>query len=113
MSSQKQFKCKNCPETLSWPDPYVDGCRPIEQNGGEHNCPGLKKNQSGGGKYVSAKFPISDYMSVLDHAEAMLTAFYKKREAVNSAQSGKKLTIDDEAIFIESMFRSLVTGFKP
>ena len=112
MSTQKQFKCKNCPETLSWPDPYVDGCRPIEASGAEHNCPGLKKNQ-GGGKYTSAKFPISDYASVLDHAEAMLTSFYKKREGVNSPQANKKLTLEEEAIFIESMFRSLVTGFKP
>jgi len=112
MSTQKQFKCKNCPETLSWPDPYVEGCRPIEQSGAEHNCPGLKKNQSGG-KFTSAKFPISDYTSIYDHAEALLALFYKKRTQVNSVQAGAKLAIDDEAIFIESMFRSLVTGFKP
>ncbi len=111
MSTQKQFKCKNCPETLSWPDPYVDGCRPIEASGAEHNCPGLKKNSAG--KYTSAKFPLGDSEMIFNKAEAMLAAFYQKRAAVNSAQPDAKLPLEDEAIFIESIFRSLVTGFKP
>ncbi len=111
MSTQKQFKCKNCPETLSWPDPYVDGCRPIEANGQEHNCPGLKKNQ-GSGKYTSAKFPISETHAIYTQAEGLLAKFYELRKTVNPADV-KRLPLDQEAIFIESMFRSLVTGFKP
>ncbi len=112
MSTQKQFKCKNCPETLSWPDPYVDGCRPIEQSGSEHNCPGLKKNQSAG-KYTSAKFPISEAHGIYTQAEGLLAKFYELRKAVNPANNDNRLPIEQEAIFIESMFRSLVTGFKP
>ena len=103
--SSKQFKCKNCPETLHWPDPYVDGGRPLEENGTEHNCPGLKKN-SPGKSFASAKFPYDRIDDLVEKTELILASFKKNREIAN-------LSPNEEAVFFESVFRTISQNFKP
>ena len=102
----KPFKCKNCEATLDWPDPYVEGCRPFEVGTTtEHNCPGLKKNSPGKG-FASAKFPYDRIDELVEKTEAILASFKKKRNIEN-------LPPNDEAIFFESVFRTISQNFKP
>ncbi|MBC8548289.1 MAG: hypothetical protein H8D23_01435 [Candidatus Brocadiales bacterium] len=60
-----------------------------------------------GGKFVSQKFPIGDAPKIYCLAEELLKTFYSNREAKDI------LTIDQEAIFMESIFRTLSQNFKP
>lgn len=104
--SVKQFKCKNCAETLEWPDPYEEGCRPIQCSTRQaHVCQGLKKNSSVKG-VLSAKFPYSQIDEIVDKTEELLEEFKKKRKLV-------EISTNEEAIFFQSIFRSISQNFKP
>ena len=67
-----------------------------------------------GGKFVSQKFPIGDAPKIFCLAEELLETFYKKRDSnAEEATHEERLGIEQEAIAIESIFRTLSQNFKP
>jgi len=52
------------------------------------------------------KFPIGDAVKIYQLSEELLESFLKKRE-------GKELSIGEQVVFIESIFRTLSGNFKP
>ena len=57
-------------------------------------------------KFVSNKFPITEAINIYKLSEELLTSFLKKREPTT-------ISVSEQAIFIESMFRTLSGNFKP
>jgi len=65
------------------------------------------------GKFVSQKFPIGDAPKIFCLAEELLETFQKKRSVASDTQIDDKMSTSEEAIFIESVFRTLSQNFKP
>ncbi len=110
MKSQYSGTCSVC--QISWNvgeeihyqrDPKVicknEDC--FTNQGGKPYIP----KSSGTGKFTSSKFPITKSVDLYGIAEVLLATFLAKRE------SGT-LDIGQQAIFIESMFKTLSSGFK-
>ena len=81
-----------------------------------------EKKSGTGGRFTSAKFPIGDAPKIYCLAEELLEQFYKKRadQTVQGSDgfeepsmSPVKLPIEQEAVFIESIIRTLSQNFKP
>lgn len=80
-----------------------------------------EKKSGSGGRFTSAKFPIGDAPKIYCLAEELLEQFYKKRGTVEGTDGfdqtvqgvESRLPIQDEAVFIESVFRTLSQNFKP
>ena len=60
--------------------------------------------KAGGGKFTSSKFPISKANEIYDLAEYLLTKFLGKRT--------DPINLEQQAIFIESMFKTLSSSYK-
>jgi len=94
-------------ENKKWiASPHEECFKKLQQN------PEIGK-KTGGKPFVSQKFPIADAPQIYNLCEELLNSFYKKRGIVHDALENKRLSIEQEAIFIESTFRTLSTGFKP
>jgi|APSaa5957512535_1039671.scaffolds.fasta_scaffold04437_6 hypothetical protein len=65
-----------------------------------------------GGKFVSQKFPITDAPKIYELAEGLLNCFLKHPDRQTESEDWL-LRAEDQAIFIESMFRTLSQNFKP
>lgn len=100
--------CNNCGADIKWSEPYEKGDKPLNLDGTKHQC---QKKESGG-KYTSSKFPINKATEIYNLAEGILDSFYKKRSLTDDAKADKRLPVEQEAIFIESIFRTLTQGFK-
>lgn len=57
-------------------------------------------------KFQASKFPISDAIKLYELSESILTSFQNKRK-------DQKLPIEEQAVFVESIFKTLSQGFKP
>lgn len=74
-----------------------------------------------GKKFTPTKFPIADFPKLVSLAEAQLESFLNKRLEVIKRQEGinapsdkyQLMSVSEQAIFVESMVRSMVTGCKP
>lgn len=72
-----------------------------------------------GGRFTSTKMPISKAPEVYAMAEGMLTQFLAKRAEVVGADGfdqevaqAPEMPINEQAVFIESIFRTLSQNFK-
>jgi len=72
-----------------------------------------KKKTGAGGRFVSQKFPIGEAPKLFCLAEELLETFYNQRKLDGTQADTARLPLDQEAIFIESMFRTLTQNFKP
>ena len=74
----------------------------------------FEKKEGGFKKFTSQKFPIGDAPKLFCLAEELLESFYKKRDSNGDGTiSEERLPIEQEAIAIESIFRTLSQNFKP
>jgi len=117
----KVFKCNTCGKTPNVGDERFYekkddkwlGCTDLEcfkQQGGSPD----PASKSGGGKFQSNKHPIGNAVPIYELAEALLEAFYKKRESnAENTTAEERLPMEQEAIFIESLMRTLSGNFKP
>ena len=71
-----------------------------------------------GGRFTSSKLPLSKAPEVYAMAEGMLTQFLEKRGEKGADGFDQEVTvpaempINEQAVFIESMFRTLSQNFK-
>ena len=114
----KVFACKTCGKTPNVGDlRYYEkkgetwlGCTDFEcfkQQGGDPN----PASKSGGGKFQANKHPIGNAVPIYELAEALLKSFMDKHKPTSVSDHG--LTVSDQAIFIESLMRTLSGNFKP
>ena len=74
-------------------------------------------------RFTPTKFPIQDFPKLVNMAELQLESFLKKRKteyennpaelAAGEVNMWTLLSVAEQAMFIESMVRSMVTGCKP
>ena len=118
----KIYPCKVCGRTPSvGEDRYYEkqgdnwlGCVDFEcfkKQGGSPE----PASKSGGGKFTPNKHSISKATEIYNLAEGLLDSFYKKRQGEIKAENVtlSKMPLEQEAIFIESTFRTLSGNFKP
>ena len=67
-----------------------------------------KKSFGSSSKFTSSKFPIAESAKLYNMAEGFLDTFMKRREAEK-----EKLSVGEQVVFIESIFRTLSGNFKP
>lgn len=68
--------------------------------------------------FQSTKFNLEQAKSIMDMTEAMLKKFIEIRQTANKAITDipvkyNNLTLNEQAVFIESIFRTLSQNFKP
>lgn len=63
----------------------------------------------GGSRFTSSKFAIAEAPQLYNLAETFLETFMKKREE----NKEETLSIGEQVVFIESIFRTLSGNFKP
>ena len=71
-----------------------------------------EKKQTGNGRFTSSKFPIGDAPKIYCLAEELLDQFLKDPKRQTESEDWL-LRAEDQAVFIESMFRTLSQNFKP
>ena len=90
--------CKGCKKTVMWKKPYNQGDKPVEIDGSIHNCTAVTA------KFTSYKLPLEQVPEFFDKACNLLETFKEKTKV--------ELTPSEKAIFVESMFKTMVGGFK-
>ena len=110
-------QCNRCKAEIKWPENYSPGNKPNNPDGTPHSC--MKQGSAPtGGKYVSAKFSVAKATEIYNLAESMLDSFKLKRGSKGIDGMDKEvitpieMALDQEAIFIESMFRTISGNFK-
>lgn len=90
----------------------------MNPDGSVHDCPNRTPKQQGG-RFTSSKLPLSKAAEVYAMAEGMLTQFLEKRATPIGADGfdqevaqAPEMPINEQAVFIESMFRTLSQNFK-
>ena len=68
--------------------------------------------------FQSTKFNLEQAKSIMDMTEAMLKKFIEIRQTANKdfkdvSEKYNNLTMNEQAVFIESIFRTLSQNFKP
>lgn len=90
-------------ESAKWiVSPHEECFKKLQEN------PELGKKQSSGRQFTSAKFPITEAVNLFQLSEELLNVFLNKHETQSAF-----LTVQEKAIFVESIFRTLSTGYKP
>ena len=81
--------------------PHEECFKKLQEN------PELGKKQSTGNRFTSSKFPITEAPALYNMAESFLETFMEKRK------EKEPLTVGEQVVFIESVFRTLSGNFKP
>ncbi len=116
----KCYPCKSCQKTPTvGQDRYYEKITVTGQDGGKTEvwagCVDFEcfKKQGGSSEpaqqkkpFTPTKFPITDAPKIMNLAEEMLAAFLNKRK-------DDTLTMENQSIFIESIFRTLSSCYKP
>jgi len=82
----------------------VDKACFIEQGGSSE--PATK-----GGKFQANKFPLQEFPQIYKISEDLLTSFLAAHKPTRTDDQG--LSVNEQAIFVESIFRTLSQNFKP
>jgi len=80
----------------------------FKQQGGTIEAPKPK-----GGQFTSQKHKLETHVPIFEMAEGLLQKFYEKRKVTGEYPVENKLTVEQEAQFIESMFKTLSGSYKP
>ena len=114
MKSKYAGSCPKCQKEWKVDDEILIS---KSSDGGWIKCSDKQCFESQGGKisegsarksFVSQKFPITESERIYDKAELILDSFKTKRKDQEDT-----LTIAEEAVFIESLVRTLSGNFKP